>query len=185
MIFYSADLHINHENILKYCDRPFSSSNEMDEKIIENWNKKVTGKDITYILGDFAFYKTDAEFEYIKKIFNALQGKKILIVGNHDKKRTIKDLQWEFVVPYYKLQYDNKQQIIMSHYPIISWDGIGRGSIMLHGHEHNLKNSNNAYKMFDVGVDANNFTPISIYEILQLAKNKCIPDPGVKFSTLL
>lgn len=52
MIFFTSDLHLGHENCIRLCNRPFSSIEEMDETLIENWNRKITGKDTVYILGD-------------------------------------------------------------------------------------------------------------------------------------
>ena len=49
MIFFTSDLHLGHENCIRLCNRPFSSIEEMDETLIENWNHKVTGKDTVYI----------------------------------------------------------------------------------------------------------------------------------------
>lgn len=55
MIFFTSDLHLGHENCIRLCNRPFSSIEEMDETLIENWNHKVTGKDTVYILGDLIY----------------------------------------------------------------------------------------------------------------------------------
>lgn len=55
MIYFTSDLHFNHENIIKYCNRPFKNIDDMDNYLINYWNKIIRTKDIVYILGDFAF----------------------------------------------------------------------------------------------------------------------------------
>ena len=81
MIFFTSDLHLGHENCIRLCNRPFSSIEEMDETLIENWNHKVTGKDTVYILGDLIYRSQKPPEEYLRR----LRGKKHLILGNHDR----------------------------------------------------------------------------------------------------
>ena len=81
MIFFTSDLHLGHENCIRLCNRPFSSIEEMDEILIENWNHKVTGKDTVYILGDLIYRSQKPPEEYLRR----LRGKKHLILGNHDR----------------------------------------------------------------------------------------------------
>ena len=81
MNYYIADTHFGHDNIRRLSNRPFNSVEEMDKAIIDNWNRKVTDDDDVYILGDFS-YKSEDPIEYLKK----LNGRKHLIVGNHDNK---------------------------------------------------------------------------------------------------
>lgn len=80
-IFYIADTHFGHENIIRHSNLPFSDVVEMDKTIIENWNQRVNEEDTVYILGDFSWYKE----EQTLNILNQLSGKKILIKGNHDR----------------------------------------------------------------------------------------------------
>ena len=77
MIYFTADTHFGHYNVIRFCDRPFASAEEMDEAMIQNWNDRVTGNDTVYILGDMFFRSTNAE-----GILKRLKGKKRLIVGN-------------------------------------------------------------------------------------------------------
>ena len=83
--FFIADTHFGGENIRRYENRPFETAEEMDEKLIENWNHVVTEEDTVYVLGDFSDYN-DEEKE--KDILARLNGKKVLVMGNHDKHRT-------------------------------------------------------------------------------------------------
>lgn len=81
-IFFTSDTHFGHRNIIKYCDRPFSSVEEMDEHMIRVWNEQVGVSDIVFHLGDFSFYNTSES----QRIYDRLKGHKILIRGNHDKR---------------------------------------------------------------------------------------------------
>ena len=78
--FIISDTHFGHEQIIKYCGRPFKSTKEMDEAMIKNWNEVVSNNDTVIHLGDVGFGKKD----YIASIIKRLNGKKILIMGNHD-----------------------------------------------------------------------------------------------------
>ena len=79
MMFFTADTHFGHNNILKLCNRPFDTIDDMNEALIKNWNARITGADSVYIVGDMFFRCADAE-----KILSRLHGKKHLIIGNHD-----------------------------------------------------------------------------------------------------
>ena len=81
MIFYTSDLHLGHANIIRHCNRPFASVEDMDEALIGNWNAKVTDGDTVHILGDLMFRNSCPSEEYLSR----LKGKKHLVVGNHDK----------------------------------------------------------------------------------------------------
>ncbi|MBO5435265.1 metallophosphoesterase [bacterium] len=80
MIYLTADLHFGHRNIMQYENRPFADVEEMDKILIHNWNKTVTNADTVYVLGDVSFYAKEKTTEIISK----LNGKKILVLGNHD-----------------------------------------------------------------------------------------------------
>jgi len=157
MIHFTSDLHLGHHNIIKYCNRPFSNAQDMDEAIIENINKSVAPKDELYILGDFCLGNHDTIRRYRKRI----RCKRIhLVKGNHDKQiprylfLTIRDLA--------KVKVDN-QNIILCHYAMRVWEHSHHGSWHLFGHSHGtLKGSG---KSFDVGVDTNNFFPYSFEDV--------------------
>ena len=79
MIFFTADTHFDHANIIRLCNRPYESIEQMNEDMIGKWNRKVTNSDTVYILGDMFFRSKDPE-----AILGRLRGKKYLIIGNHD-----------------------------------------------------------------------------------------------------
>lgn len=171
MIYFTSDLHFDHANIIKLCTRPFNSVQEMNETIIYNWNNTVNFNDTVYVLGDITMNKDP---EIARKYMERLNGSKILIQGNHDyfAKRYLAGNYYFFesVKHYEEINY-NKQRFVLMHYPLLDWNHMYRGSYMLHGHMHNkeIYNYNNkisGVKRYDVGVDANNFTPVSIDKII-------------------
>jgi calcineurin-like phosphoesterase family protein len=126
-IFVTADTHFNHENIIKYCNRPFKNVEEMNEAIINNWNEVVSENDIIYHLGDFGFGSGDE----LKEIFSKLNGKKYLVMGNHDVKYGKNFfLNLGFIKVYKKsCELGN---YIFTHRPI----EVDKGKINIYGHIH-------------------------------------------------
>lgn len=163
MIYITSDLHLGHTNIIRLCGRQFSSIEEMDEKLISNMNRRVYPNDELWILGDFCFRNSNNASAYLRRI----NGKKHLIIGNHDSEETIKAPEWSSVQHYKELKY-NHQKLIMFHYPMLAWNGSFHGSMHLFGHEHgNLSKEIIRPRSMDVGVDSNNFMPWSIDEIFE------------------
>lgn len=170
MIYLTSDTHFGHANIIKYCNRPFASASEMDRKLIENWNSVVTQQDTVYHLGDFGFYRSDDEFA---NIINRLNGNKFIIFGNHDKQlKSNKKLQSLFGGCFHGIHEvktsfdDEKYHLVLCHYAMKVWNKSHRGSIHLYGHSHGtLPDDPYSYSM-DVGVDCNNYTPISFSDVL-------------------
>lgn len=169
MIFFTADTHFGHNNVIRFCDRPFSSAAEMDEVMIRNWNARVTGGDTVYILGDMFFRSTNAE-----EILQRLKGKKRLIVGNHDGSWMTKfDYARYFLsVDKFLETSDGRHTLTLCHYPMLTWKHAMR-SYMIHGHIHN-DTSADFYPLIAVrenvlnaGVDINGFRPVTFEELLE------------------
>ena len=166
---FTSDTHYFHDNVIKYCDRPFSSTEEMNETMIQNWNSVVKDSDVVYHLGDFSIDSHGKEKNLkkekdIRVVYNRLHGKKILIYGNHDVVflDLYRDLFIE-VLPYKEIRIDNKIWVLF-HYPIEEWNGSHGGKgYHLHGHTHSK--STFKHGRFDVGVDSNKFLPINLEEI--------------------
>ena len=184
-IFYVADTHFGHANVIRYDNRPFKNIEEMDETLINNWNNVVKKEDIVYILGDFCWKK---ENEWID-ILDRLNGKKVLIRGNHDLKQMSSKLKNKFEdIKDYKEIYDNGTKVILSHYPIPFWNGQFRDSVHLYGHIHNSHQWNmmESWKrelkqlqdlparIFNVGVMMKymGYTPRTLEEIIEGANNE-------------
>lgn len=153
MIFFTSDIHFGHKNIIKYNNRPFSSVAEMDQKIIENWNRVVSQSDTVYHLGDFAFSKIDRIVEILKQ----LNGNKVMILGNHDdqiknnKQLLIDNKLVKELSTYKEIKIEN-QFICLFHYGCRVWNKAHHGSWLLYGHSHG---SLPPYgKSTDVGMDA-------------------------------
>lgn len=137
MNYYISDTHFGHKNVIRFDNRPFSSVDEMDEEIIKRWNDTVKTDDVVYVLGDFSFYKEEKTLE----ILDRLNGKIVLIKGNHDKisPKIAKKLSGRY--DYLEIK-DNGQKVILSHYPMPFWNGQFRGSVHLFGHVHNSHQHN-------------------------------------------
>jgi calcineurin-like phosphoesterase family protein len=171
MIYFTSDLHFRHKNILTIGKgRPFGTVEEMEGVLIKNWNKKVNPTDDIYVLGD-VFWGQNSE--QIRKIMAKLNGIKHLIVGNHD--RIMPNEQsgcWNEIVHYKEIIID-KQKVVLSHYPIFEWCGYYYGSYHFYGHTHGSLDLSKYTAMtprpnlncWDVGVDNNNFEPVSFEEI--------------------
>lgn len=159
-IWIISDCHFGHTKIIELCNRPFSSVEEMDTELINNWNSVVDPDDTMYFLGDYTWYKDDRE----KGIFNALSGKKHLIKGNHDPKTTL-NLPWESQQDYLEIIVDKKFMVLF-HYPILDWRNKFRGSLHFHGHVHNtpIREEKNR---FNVSVEMINYTPVNIRKFLK------------------
>ena len=147
MIFFTSDTHFNHKAIISYCSRPFESVEEMNDRLIDNWNQVVKPSD----------------------------GKINLIQGNHDRSKIGKYFDW--FGPQLRINY-KKQDIILNHYPLLTYAGCYTNTWNLFGHVHTLKIPNgnpDTTRMnyllplqYDVGVDNNNYTPISFDEVYEI-----------------
>lgn len=169
MIFYTSDTHFCHKNIISLNNRPFKDIDDMNESLILNWNKKVQKNDIVYILGDVGFPKNKQDVQNIINIIKRLNGKKYLVAGNHDWK-LIKEpefvKEFEKIEPYIEIS-DCERKVVMFHYPIEEWNGFYRESIHLYGHVHNNENNlANIKNRYNVGVDVNNYEPVTLKELL-------------------
>lgn len=135
--FYISDLHIGHENILQFDNRPFADVNEMNNKLIENWNARVRSDDTVYILGDFIWAK---ESEW-PSIVGSLAGNKVLIRGNHDPKQFSAATKRMFQeITDLKEIKDSGKHVVMCHYPIPFFRaGFAPTAFMLYGHVHESK----------------------------------------------
>ncbi|ALS22098.1 metallophosphoesterase [Paenibacillus naphthalenovorans] len=162
-VWFTADTHFGHKNIIAYENRPFNSVEEMDEELIDNWNSYVEPYDLIFHLGDVFFYNSKKQQEMIPR----LNGRKILIRGNHDEGYSdSKFHQLGFDVHNYYI-FD---KFLLSHYPqqeealwelILQTDIIGN----VHGHVHSRIQGldQNIYKC--VSVELGQYRPFHIDEI--------------------
>ena len=169
-VFFTSDTHLQHKNIIKYCNRPFKTVRDMDSALIKNWNAVVGADDIVFHGGDFCF-GSKSSWAYL---CDALNGKKYLAAGNHDANITpdkFVDVQHLFNV---RILGDEEiasdgQRITVCHYPMVSWYQSHRGSWQLYGHVHGgLSNKGDVRttpNQLDIGVDVHDFTPISYEQV--------------------
>lgn len=160
-LFFTSDTHFGHARIIELCKRPFESVEAMDETIIANWNAVVGPRDEVWHLGDFSYSRVNAQ-----GIFDRLNGRKSLIVGNHDDNDTV-NMGWENIQHIHEVRYQ-KRKIVLCHYPFLEWPGYFRQALHIHGHQHNDSMWEPGRTAIDVGVDATGFKPVSVDIILQL-----------------
>jgi len=168
-----------HENIIRFCNRPFSGVEKMDEVLINNWNETVPNDGLVFHLGDFAW----GGFQQWKKIRERLNGEIILIKGNHDRKNGPQnDIDayklFKFVTSQMFIEIEGRKTYL-NHFPFLAYNGVYRSPDdmvwQLFGHVHSGPFSNEGKDMarlsmlfptqYDVGVDNNNFRPISWNEV--------------------
>jgi calcineurin-like phosphoesterase family protein len=175
MIFFTADTHFCHSNIIGSCERPFTDVLEMNKTMIDNWNSLLTNRDEIYILGDFMYKGKGKD---TNEILSKLKGRKYLIKGNHEKYLDDPEFMpeaFEWIENYYVLKHEGVK-IVLFHYPMLSRDGSYHGSVHLYGHVHNsgIKHPEYGEKLrllgpqaVNVGVDVNDFYPVSIKTIFE------------------
>lgn len=184
-IFFTSDTHFGHENAIKFDNRPFETVEEMNEELIRRWNAKVGEDDTVYVLGDMIWKPRNEEATAIIKKLN---GKIILIKGNHDSFvnnetnknafTAIKDYDDICV----KLEDGSQRRVILSHYFIPFYNGHRRQGVHLHGHSHaseeyvqeeiikrTLAQNGFESRSYNVGCMHWNYEPVTLDEIL--AKN--------------
>lgn len=154
MIYFTSDVHVGHANIIKYSNRPYSSVDEMNEQLIQNWNSIVTKEDDVWSLGDFSFMNFDKTINFIRRLnyrsFN-------MVLGNHckdirNRQRAYLDSKLVNSIQEYKEITVEGQHIVLFHYGCRVWNRVHRGSWLLYGHSHGTLPPYG--KSVDVGVDA-------------------------------
>ena len=148
--FIVADTHFHHKNIIEYASRPFKSVEEMDNEMIKRWNNKVGKDDLVIHLGDFAL----GNKEDVANLRNKLNGKIILLKGNHDHKSV---REAGFLLIKETLEIDN---ILFSHNPLPKKE-IPKGFINVHGHIHEKESLNG----FNISVEKTNYEPVELEDL--------------------
>jgi len=177
-IWFTSDTHFGHDNIMRFCERPFSSSDEMNETLIKNWNDRVGKDDTVFHMGDFAFGSQKEWHE----ILGRLNGHICLLRGNHDEKNLKRNAMYnklEWVDYQMHIRIEN-QWMYLNHFPFLCYAGTYRtGDSMvweLFGHVHSRPDGEGAGLdasrleclfpvQYDVGVDNNGFAPVSFHEV--------------------
>lgn len=174
MIYYTSDLHLGNNNIIAYENRPYKTVAEMNADLIYKWNAKVGRNDEVYVLGDFCFKGATRAIEYLEN----LNGHIHLLRGNHDYFMSQKSFEmWKWnsdkgdevrLEGHYAYIDDNGREVVLCHYPILYWENMEKGSIHLYGHVHTYRDcSLMAPNSYNVGVDANNYMPVTLDELIK------------------
>lgn len=191
-IFVTSDLHIGHENSIKFDQRPFRDLDHMHSVFVRNYNATVPPDGICYFLGDLGLSKS----EIIKEVYSQMHGTKILILGNHDKKTEIFYEAGFSAVLYGAVVYLSGERVTMSHCPLKgvyreptdhfenvnarggNWHGENKnhrftfsdeGQFHLHGHIHSSISTPHKKivdgRQMDIGVVAHHYRPVSFSHI--------------------
>jgi len=168
MEWFTADPHLGHKNVIKYCNRPFNTVEEMDETIINNCLEVLKPKDTLNILGDFAWHKPIAE-----RALHAIKetGAKIRFIwGGHDKQiQNIIRRYADYTGTLETITIEN-QPIVLCHYALRVWDRKHYGAWNLYGHSHG--NLEDTELQIDVGVDSHGYKPVSFERIKEIIKQR-------------
>lgn len=172
--YFTSDTHFFHTKIIEYANRPFESVEEMNDVLISNWNKVISNDTIIFHLGDFSFGGKD-NWENVR---NRLNGKIHLLLGNHDLQnhRGASQCNFESVseIKHINVLGDEPRLLILQHYPLLEWplkDKIWH----LHGHTHDSpfrENPIRSITQYDVGIDNNNYTPVSYRDLVTIINTK-------------
>lgn len=160
MIFFTADEHYGHENIIKYCNRPFQNVSEMDAELIRRHNEMVCQSDTVIHAGDFTLKNRTMANEYIKQ----LNGHHTFLKGSHDYWIEHNDARKILEMKI------NGRYIVICHYALRVWPRSHYNSWMLFGHSHGTLPP--IGKQWDIGVDNNNFYPVSFDRIEEIMNNQ-------------
>lgn len=175
-LFFTSDPHFGHKNIIKYCDRPFADVDEMNEAIIANWNAKVPTTGIVFVVGDFCM---NCSVKSIVDIRKRLNGRIILIRGNHDdfiidvnKREQLFEAVYDRLDIRVMTNHEDATDYIdveLHHFPSLVWNNSHKGAWQAFGHCHSKRRiPHQSVFQHDVGMDGNNFTPLSFQEFGQI-----------------
>ena len=164
-----ADTHFGHQNIIKYCNRPFRDVEEMDAKLIEFWNSIVHPDDFVYVLGDFTLSR---RMVVIQSLVTKLTGKKILIMGNHDSRKPKDYVECGFNVATRKPMMVEPGVILM-HEPFADVSYVAPNHLYFYGHVHNHKTQMDDYKNCRcVSAERIGYKPIDLDECIKEMRRK-------------
>ena len=167
--FFTSDTHFGDMRVLRFDHRPFPTLEAHDEALVTRWNAVVAASDTVWHLGDFALGPTPAR---AAEILDALAGEKHLLVGNNDDEATLGLSGWASVGTYREILVDGRT-LVLCHYAFRTWNGMGRGALNLHGHSHAKLSP--MTRQYDVGVDAQEFRPVTLPEILTSRRRGAAP----------
>lgn len=168
-----SDLHLNHDKDFIYKVRGFSSIEEMNKILVENYNSLIQDQDKVYILGDICL---GTDFTLIYNTLKELKGQKYLAIGNHDTDKKIefykeykffKDIQFGYRIK------KKKKIFLLTHYPTIVENTTNDSVYNIHGHTHSFNLFDQQYPYcINVSVEACHNYPINLDDIIELIKER-------------
>jgi calcineurin-like phosphoesterase family protein len=162
MIFFTADMHFGHKNIIEFCDRPFRDLAHMNEGLIRNWNERVGVSDTVYHVGDFAFKGGWQGAHNNPDIYEAqLHGNIVHILGNHDRNNHLRNSIYQA-----RIKFAGREWILQHHPPKEDELEVGVHYIVGHVHEKWRFKRYGDTIIMNVGVDVNNYRPVKLYELI-------------------
>ena len=170
-IFFTADTHFYHENIIKYCNRQFDSLDDMNGELIKRWNRKIGRNETVYIIGDFMlpwmFKSEEKAFYRLVWLCGTLNGRKVLILGNHDyyKPREYLEAGIESVHTSLELNLDGLGRTVLVHDPCVATCELFKATWLV-GHVHTVFKYIPERRVFNVGVDQHDYAPVSLPDIV-------------------
>jgi len=171
-VFVISDMHLGHANVIKYCSRPFSDVVEMNKTLIANWNAVVGENDIVINIGDFIWRGGIWD-----KILEKLNGKQILVLGNHDRRSDAEKAEKQtdkllFVGDMIEIRYNNNR-FFVCHYPLANWSASYYDMYHLYGHIHEKSFDVGSPKKYNCCVELNNYTPQLLMDVKERIDEKC------------
>ncbi len=160
-LFFTADTHFGDHRTINIHRRPFACAAQMDRALIDGWNRTVGPDDEVWHLGDFCRKPADAA-----ELLAVLNGRIHLVCGNNDTPALGEQHDWQSVRDYAEIEAGDRL-IVMCHYPFRSWNRQYKGAINLHGHSHGAMKP--LPRQVDVGVDAWDFRPVALDQVLAAA----------------
>lgn len=177
-INFTSDPHYFHYNILKKHLRPFATIEEMHDVFVKNWNSRATDKSTTYVIGDVSFGNAVDTHALLSR----LRGHKRLILGNHDKAKLINVYRehFEIIEDMVMIHFTAlEREAHLCHFPMLTWNKSHYGSWMLHGHSHGTcRYPDPTAKIMDVGVDCNDYKPVTATQIYELMETRNASSTG-------
>jgi calcineurin-like phosphoesterase family protein len=171
-IFFTSDTHFGHAGARSLYRRPFDSVPDMDAAMCDRWNATVGPDDEIWHLGDFAVGLPAAR---MAELLGRLNGRKHLITGNNDLPETTSLAGWSSVHPYAEIEVEGSRAVLC-HYAFRTWRNMSRGWLNLHGHSHGRLAP--LPRQVDVGVDAWDFRPVTLAQIMTARRPRTLAGPS-------
>lgn len=189
-VYFTSDTHFGHANIMRLCNRPFKTIGEMNDTLVRKWNEVVPEDGLVFHLGDFAYGPSGLWDDLLSQ----LNGRIVLILGNHDLQSLGEQYmsRFEAIAAQMTMNIEGRK-VIMNHYPFLTYSGVyhnGKSRVwQLHVHIHSGSMRNNGRDkdriplllptQYDVGVDNNDFKPVSWAHISSIITSQVERDRGL------